>query len=285
MITSRRLRLPTDVELEVLEAGAPGAAPLLLVHGFTGAKEDFADHLDALAGTGHHVVAPDLRGHGSSDHPAGQESYRLDAFAHDVLALAGELGWDRFSLLGHSMGGMVVQRVAITTPDRLSALILMDTGHGPVGGVDPELVSLGRAVVAEGGMPLLIEASREQPGALDTPAHQQLLATRPGYREFCDAKVLACSPEMWLGMVDELLVSQADRLEALAAAVRAPTLVIVGEQDEAFVAPSHRIAHAVPGARIVVIPDAGHSPQFENPGAWLAAVTPFLAEVRTGAPA
>ena len=58
----RRIGVATGIELAVLEAGA-GGRPLLLVHGFTGAKEDFADHLDELAAAGGwHVVAPDLRG-------------------------------------------------------------------------------------------------------------------------------------------------------------------------------------------------------------------------------
>src|SRR3954465_6875076 len=64
------------VELEVLEAGE-GGGPLLLVHGFTGAKEDFADHVDDLAAAGWHVVAPDQRGHGRSDAPADEAAYDL----------------------------------------------------------------------------------------------------------------------------------------------------------------------------------------------------------------
>ena len=78
-----------DVTLEIAEAGA-GGRPLLLVHGFTGAKEDFADYWDRLAERGWHVVAPDLRGHGASDHPPRAEDYSLDLFEADVLALVDE---------------------------------------------------------------------------------------------------------------------------------------------------------------------------------------------------
>ena len=92
--------------LEVAEAGA-GGRPLLLVHGFCGAKEDFAEAVPALAQRGWHVVAPDLRGHGESDAPPRPHAYGLEIFAADVVALADALGWPRFSLLGHSMGGMV----------------------------------------------------------------------------------------------------------------------------------------------------------------------------------
>ena len=64
-------RVPVgDVALEIAEAGE-GGRPFLLVHGFTGAKEDFSPFLDDLAALGWHAVAPDLRGHGGSDQPSG----------------------------------------------------------------------------------------------------------------------------------------------------------------------------------------------------------------------
>ena len=58
-----------------------------------------------------------------------------------------------------------------------------------------------------------------------------------------------------------------------------PTLVMVGEQDRPLVGPSERMAATIPGACLVVIPDAGHSPQFENPESWWAALSGFLAGV------
>ncbi|MGL4298390.1 MAG: alpha/beta fold hydrolase, partial [Candidatus Neomicrothrix subdominans] len=90
------------------EAGR-GGEPLMLVHGFTGGRADFSEWIDPLAAMGRHVVVPDLRGHGTSGGPAGADRYGLDAFAADVLGLADLLGWNRFGLLGHSMGGMVAQ--------------------------------------------------------------------------------------------------------------------------------------------------------------------------------
>ena len=288
-MANRRIPLATGVSLEVLEAGDPASErKLLLVHGFTGAKEDFADHLDALGSSGWHVVAPDLRGHGSSSAPAGTDAYTLKSFASDVVALVADgLGWSRLVLLGHSMGGMIAQLAALELVGGGSApldgLVLMDTSHGPIGGIDPEVVALGKAVVAEGGMPALVEAQRDQEGALDTEANQRLLATRPGYREFGEAKSLACSPDMWLGVVDEVLATQADRLADLSSSLaHVPTLVIVGEQDSPFVPHAERMASSLAKARLVVVPDAGHSPQFENPDAWFEALAGFLSEVGAG---
>jgi pimeloyl-ACP methyl ester carboxylesterase len=280
-VANRRIPLATGVELDVLEAGAvpgPAGPKLLLVHGFTGAKEDFADHLDHWATLGWHAVAPDLRGHGTSSAPAGTDGYTLKAFASDVVALVDELGWDSLVLLGHSMGGMIAQLAALELgPRRLRGLVLMDTSHGPIGGIDEELIALAKSVVTEGGMPALVEAMRDQGGALDTEANQRVLATRPGYREFGDAKSLACSPDMWIGVVDEVLATQADRLADLAASLSdVPTLVIVGEQDSPFVPHAERMASSMGNATLAVIPDAGHSPQFENPDAWVEVLAGFL---------
>jgi pimeloyl-ACP methyl ester carboxylesterase len=263
--------------LSVAEAGA-GGRPLLLVHGFCGAKEDFTEWLDRLAAAGWHAVAYDQRGHGHSGHPAGEAPFSLSIFADDALAVADELGWQRFVLLGHSMGGMVAQLVALAAPKRLAGLILMDTGHGPVDGFEPDLVEMGRKVVREGGLAALVEAQRAVgPGPLDSAAHLRLCHERAGYREFCDDKTLVASPEMWLAMVGELL-DQPDRLAALAG-LEMPVLVVVGEQDEGFVGPSRALAAAIPDARLVVVTGGGHSPQFEAPGPWWEAIATFLSGV------
>ena len=82
---------------------------------------------------------------------------------------------------------------------------------------------------------------------------------------------------MWLGTVDEML-GQEDRLGALAD-LRVPTLVIVGEQDEPFRGDAQGLARAIPGARLALIADAGHSPQFEAQEPWWQALSGFLDEV------
>jgi pimeloyl-ACP methyl ester carboxylesterase len=115
-------------ELAVAEAGE-GGRPLLLVHGFTGAKEDFTDFLDPLADLGWHAVAPDQRGHGGSHKPESEDHYSFDAFTTDLLGLIDALGWERCAVLGHSMGGMVVQLAVLRAPERFDALVLLDTSH------------------------------------------------------------------------------------------------------------------------------------------------------------
>jgi len=277
MVAERNVDLG-DIQVRIAEAGA-GQRPLLLVHGFTGAKEDFTPWLDQLAAAGWHAVAPDLRGHGDSSKPPDESSYSFKLMADDGLRLADALGWDQFVLLGHSMGGMVAQFMAIAEPSRLTGLILMDTAHGPLENLSPELVAGAVAVVRAEGMGALANLTAGQEGPLDTPAHQELLDSKPGYAEFCDRKLRATSPALYAAMAPEF-ISAPDRLESLRQLPASlPVLVIVGEQDKPFLGHSQRLTEAIGGATMTMIPAAGHSPQFENSDLWWAELTAFLATV------
>ncbi|MBV9285756.1 MAG: alpha/beta hydrolase [Acidimicrobiia bacterium] len=265
------------ITVEIADAGSGSARRILLIHGFTGAKEDFAETVDRLADIGWHAVAPDLRGHGNSTKPASEDDYDFERFADDLWALVDALGWDRFVLLGHSMGGMISQVAALRDPSRLTGLVLMDTTHGPLEGIDTSELELGASIVREHGMETLLELMNEREGVLETPAAARVRGERPGWEEFERRKFLSSSPAMWAAMTAKM-ASQAERLDALST-LSLPVLVIVGEQDRPFVAASERMAKTIPGARLVVIPDAGHSPQFENTEPWWNALASFLEEV------
>lgn len=267
-----------EVELVVAEAGA-GGDPLLLVHGFTGAKEDFGDWFEALAARGWHVVAPDLRGHGHSTRPDDEAEYDFERYADDLAALADALGWDRFVLLGHSMGGMVAQVLALRAPDRIRALILMDTLHGPLAHVDRELAGAAAGIARTRGMDVLQALLEDATDPLASPADTRVKAERPGYAEYGARKLRTVSPAMYAAMLPAMLDAD-DRLEDLTR-LTMPALVVVGEQDTGFVAASERMAATLPQATYRCVPDAGHSPQFEAPEAWWAAVSGFLDEVET----
>ncbi len=261
--------------LAIAEAGAGLPKHLLLLHGFAGAKEDFSEWLDRFAEAGWHAVAFDMRGHGASGHPRGEENYSLNLMKDDVEAVVDDLGWDRLVLFGHSMGGMVAQLFAIESPDRLDGLVLMGTTHRRPDGIDAELVSLGREVVRAGGTKALLQAQKDfGPGPLDTQAHRRLLARRPGYDTFCDNKLLAASDDMWVAVSAEML-SQPDRLPQLEK-LEVPTLVIVGAFDETFLQQCGELAGAIPDADFAVIGLAGHCPQFEQPDDWWSVMSEFL---------
>jgi pimeloyl-ACP methyl ester carboxylesterase len=268
-----------DIELAVLEAGA-GGRPLLLVHGFGGAKEDFADHIDPLAAAGWHVVAPDHRGHGESDQPAGEEQYAIERLTEDMVGLVDALGWGSFVMLGHSMGGMIAQMIALDSPERVEALVLMDTGHGPFRAVDRDAIGAAVAIVRADGLATYKEVLEKVRDPLGNPAHDRVCASRPGYKEWCDQKMLVCAADMYAAMMLQLPDFE-DRLDRFSE-LTMPALVIVGELDKPFLNSSKRMHEALPDSRLAVIADAGHSPQFEGAEQWWAALSGFLAEVSDG---
>lgn len=285
MIDIRRVRVhgtasvagADPVELAIAETGV-GGRPLLLLHGFTGAKEDFTHWFDELAAMGWHAVAPDQRGHGASDKPDHDAAYSFELFAADLLALLDELGWSSAVVLGHSMGGMVVQTAALHAPERFDALVLMSTSHRALR-TDPDLVEAACTIAATDGMAALRDVfdAIGEASPVDSDIDRRLKAERPEYKAFGDRKLLESSPAMYMQMVRAItgITPGVDRLDDLRR-LQVPVLVLVGEHDKAMVAPSRRMAEAIPGAEIAVVADAAHSPQFEAPEACWAALHAFL---------
>jgi pimeloyl-ACP methyl ester carboxylesterase len=272
------MRVTTDdgVGIEVDRRG--DGPPLVMVHGFTGAKEDFADHAGRFAEHAS-VVTFDHRGHGASDKPDDVDAYSLDRLASDTIAVLDALELDRVRLLGHSMGGMVARRLVLAHPERVEALVLMDTSHGPPRGIEPELALVAGEVALTEGMDAL-RALVDEVRPLGTEADERLRAERPGYVEFGDRKWDATAPAAYAGLA-RAIVLQPDQLDAMRS-IACPTLVVVGEQDTPFLDDSEAMAATVPGATLRVIADAGHSPQFEAPEPWFLAVDGFVRSVTDG---
>jgi 3-oxoadipate enol-lactonase len=252
-----------------------GGRPLMLVHGFTGGRTDFADHVDQLAEAGWHVIAPDLRGHGETGGPRDTSAYTVGAFVADLIALADRLDWDRFVLLGHSMGGIIAQQLALDHAGRLDALILMDTVHGPLHLATTELLEIGGAFAISDGMAALADLfDMAGPNPAETEAYGRIRVERPDIIARQRANMVGAVPEMFAAC-SMMLKTEPDRLDRLRA-VAVPTLVIVGELDEPFLDDSRRMADTIEGAQLVTIADAGHSPQLEQPAAWFEALSAFL---------
>jgi 3-oxoadipate enol-lactonase len=251
-----------------------GSGPsLVMVHGFTGAKEDFADHAPQLAEHAK-VVRFDHRGHGASDKPDTVDAYTFDRLVADTLDVADALGLDELTLLGHSMGGMVARRLVLAHPERVRGLVLMDTSAGFPPSIDADQAEAAASLALEGDMALL-RRMLDEADTLGCPADLRVRRERPGYVEYCERKWAEIAPASYAGLMREM-VRQPDQLDAMRR-IGCPTLVIVGEEDEHFVPAAHAMAAAVPLARLVVVPDAGHSPQFENPDVYVRAVEEFLA--------
>lgn len=258
-----------EVELSVAShgAGPSEGPPLVLLHGFTGAADDWAGVVDVLAAD-RPVVTVEHRGHGDSTNTGDAASYTFDQLVTDFTAVADTLELDGFDLLGHSMGGIVAMRYALTHPERLRSLLLMDTGAaaGPEG-PSQAFMRAGFTLARDGGMLAVFEAISPYMGEGEEA---------DGARAVLRHKYERMDPVAFAALGEELLThaSVLDRLAGL----DLPTTVLVGETDglrpEADV-----LAATIPGAALRVIPDAAHSPQVENRGAWLEVVQEHLARV------
>jgi 2-succinyl-6-hydroxy-2,4-cyclohexadiene-1-carboxylate synthase len=270
-----------DIEIEWERTGS-GDRPFVLVHGFTGSRDDWADVFPALAELGT-TLALDQRGHGGSTNPGTPEAYSLERLVLDLTRFLDAMGIARCDLLGHSMGGMVALRFTLAHPERVDSLVLMDTMPGPISDdASLQLLEVGGKIAREQGMETLFTALRAQMSQdPERPAASRRAEERMGparYWERIRAKIEAMDPEAFITLGRQLTDHQSveDRLGE----IRCPTTVLVGSEDTEFLAPARRFEAGIPGARRVEISDAAHSPQIENTELWLAAIRDHLAHAR-----
>jgi len=239
-----------------------GGEPIVLVHGYTGDVTDWREQLASFAPR-HRVLAMDHRGHGRSGAPRDRGSYTIERMADDVQALVREQGFDRFHLVGHSMGGMIAQELALRAPDRLLSLVLEDTGPDfPVGRVElvRKLFEERLAIAERDGMAAVAALPLPPPPPHHKPeriAEERGRLSSMSVDGFAGAWRALCE---WRGTRDR------------AQALRVPTLVVHGALDAMVVPGSTWLAENIPGAALEVIPEAGHSPQIERPALFDAAL-------------
>jgi pimeloyl-ACP methyl ester carboxylesterase len=276
-MTQRRVRRVAvrDIEIEVEEAGS-GDRAFVLVHGYTGSRDDFSEQLPHLAELGR-TVAIDQRGHGGSTNTGDPDSYRVEELSADLAAALTALEIPACDLLGHSMGGMVALHFALTYPDRVRSLVLMDTVARSFRFVPPAILEGSLALIRSQGMAGLAAVMRK--GNLPRPPAFQRCVAEMGEDRFwsrIEKKLEQMDPTAYEG----LGAAQHDGVNDRLGEIDCPTLVIVGEQDVVFLGPADEIEAGIPNARRITISDAAHSPQLENPAAWLAAIREHLGRVR-----
>jgi len=251
------------------------------VHGFTGFRQDFSSQLAGLSQHGR-VLAPDLRGHGESGRTGDPASYGFEQLTADLLGFLDALGIGRCDLLGHSMGGMVALRAALAAPGRIASLLLMDTAPGPLGFIDRAQLALAARVAREAGMAVLAQILRARVrDDAERSAPDRRVEEEWGEERFWawrTARVAAMDPAAYEAF--GLALAEQEDLTPRLGEIDCPTAVLVGELDHEFRSPSDALARHIRGARLAVLPRAGHQPQHEAPAEWRAAVLEHLARVR-----
>ena len=129
----------------------PFQGTAVFVPGFGGSKEDFIPMLAALAAAGYRVVCYDQRGQYESPGPADARQYSMDMFAEDLQIVVAAAGGQPVHLLGHSFGGLVARRVAITAPWSVHSLTLLDSGPDGASLSQARLLRLATWLIRVGG--------------------------------------------------------------------------------------------------------------------------------------
>ncbi|HZO49211.1 MAG TPA: alpha/beta fold hydrolase [Gaiellaceae bacterium] len=245
-------------------------APLVLVHGLGYARWGWEPVADGLAER-FSLLLLDNRGIGESDAPAGP--YSAAAMAEDVLGVLDAAAVERAHVLGASLGGMIVQELALAAPERVGRLVLAcTTPGGPSALPTPEPTRR-----------LLAQAPALEPAdALRRFVENALAPATVAARPELVARIVehrlrtAQSPEAWAA---QAAAAQSFDASARLGGVRAPTLVLHGTED-VVVDPRNAdlLLELLPSARLERFPGCGHLFFWEQPERFVETVTAFLAE-------
>lgn len=234
--------------------------PIVLVHGWgSDSRHNWmaTGWLDALCAI-RRVVALDCRGHGQSDKPREQAAYSYRAMSRDVLRVMDQLAIERADFLGYSMGACIGACLIGEAPQRFSAMVL-----GGIGDETPESEAACRAIAAA------LQAPRAEDVADPLGrAYRAYAAANP----HSDLEALALSAlQMWPeGYPLELAGPRHSEVDL-------PLLVVNGAEDHPYVRSDERFVAAIPGARLVRIPDRDHMSVIPDPR-FKAAVIEFLTQ-------
>jgi 3-oxoadipate enol-lactonase len=251
--------------------GRPDAPTVVFGHGLLFSGWMFAAQIEGLRAD-YRCVAIDWRGQGDS--PPAKSGYDMDTLTSDAIAVIEQVVGEPVHYVGLSMGGFVGQRIAARRPELIRSLTLLDTSaerETPRGRIEyPFLAAIWRLV---GPKPLRKSVEKVMLG----PTFRADPRSKPIVDEWMQR--LARSDRA--GIQQAVLgVSRRVPVTDEIGAIKAPTLVAVGEHDAATTPDrSRRLAELVPGARFELIANSGHSSTIEQPEAVTALIRSFLAEV------
>ena len=246
-----------------------GSGPLLvLIHGIAGSSATWEEVLPGLAER-YTVVAPDLLGHGLSAKP--RTDYSLGAYASGIRDLLGVLGYERGTIVGHSLGGGVAMQFAYQFPERCERMVLVSSG-----GLGHELHLLLRAAALPGAewvLPLLCSSALCD--AVDGAARllgRAGLRASPDLDEVWRSLVSLSDPDArqaFIHTVRTVIDIRGQRASAgdrLYLAAEMPTMIIWGEHDPLIpVAHAYSAHERIRGSRLEIFKDAGHFPYRDHP--------------------
>jgi pimeloyl-ACP methyl ester carboxylesterase len=259
--------------------------PLLLIHGLADEADTWRHLIPALSAE-HRILAPDLPGFGRSDKP--KRAYTATFYQKTLIELLDVLQIERATLVGHSLGAIIAQSIALAHPERVERLVLIGgslvAAPRRSGGTKLDLGTLLFLIPGLGEWlytrlrkdpQAAYETLRPYYGDLDqlTEADRTFLFQRVNERVWSDGQRRAFFSTF--RCLARWLPAQQKSLPAQLAKCKVPTTAVWGELDRMNVVESgRRLVELQPAARLVVVPGAGHNVHQENPGAVLRAIRP-----------
>jgi len=261
---ARRIALATGVSVPYVSAGPAAAAPVVLLHAWGESRRSF-DRLLPLLPRTIHAVAMDLRGHGDADKPAA--GYTLAEVAADVAAFMDAAGVPSAVLLGSSSGGYIAQQVAVTSPHRVTGLVLVGS---------PRSLQ---------GRPPFADEIDQLTDPVDAAWVRKTLTWFPRFRQvpqwYIDGRVqdgVRMPSHVWREALAGLVSA---RPPTDVATIMAPTLIVWGARDELLTSEHQQsLAAAIPASRLIVYEDTGHLVLWEQPERVASDLTAFVASLR-----
>lgn len=271
-VTPLHITLPNGYKTRLLDTGGPHST-MVLVHGLGNSLEIWDRILPQLAQS-FRVIAFDLPGFGEASQP--DEAYDGPFFAAQIVALLDALGIERTTLVGNSLGASAILHMSAIAPHRIERAVL--AAPGGIGRQTNVLMRAAALPLIGGWLARPTPANNRTTLKLALHDHKHLTAdllaafdryaSRPN-----SARAFVRSLQTGVTLRGSRDSAQT---RALAAAFRAPALVIWGRQDRVF--PMQYAAEAaqlIPGAQLTLIDACGHYPQWEQPEAFVAAVEAF----------
>jgi pimeloyl-ACP methyl ester carboxylesterase len=233
---------------------------ILLTHGYSSTGQMWEGQIEELS-RDHALILWDMRGHGRSDYPEDGNAYSEDATVADMAAILDAAGADRAVIGGLSLGGYMSLAFHRAHPERVRALLIIDTGPGFKKDSSREAWNRTAIATAErferDGLGPLAESSAERATSKHRSADGIARAAR-GMLTQRDARVIESLGD-----------------------IRVPSLVVVGAEDTPFLIAADYMAAKIPHAAKVVIPAAGHASNIDQPEAFNGAVRDFLSTLGT----
>jgi 3-oxoadipate enol-lactonase len=246
----------------------PAEAPVVtLSHSLATDLSMWDPQLKALTAS-YRVLRYDTRGHGGTDAPAG--AYTLEQLADDARALLRALGVQRTHWIGLSMGGMIGQTLALAAPELFQSLVLCDTSSRIPAEAKPLWQERIKTAETQGMEPLVEPTLGRW---FTAPFREQRKDVVEGVR----AMIRATPPRGYAGCCHAIsALDLTDRLSA----IKLPTLIVVGEDDQGTpVAASRAIQAQIAGSQLEILKSAAHLSNLEQPEAFTRVVTSFLSRL------